>query len=438
MERIINKSKIFEYFTILICLINLNKIVISIQLSKNNAIYDPDFVNFYEPVSKFLWGTYFDTEPTLTNLSAQVTPLFPLFLRIFTNRTVGLFTYSLLSIIILLLTYKISQKLFTKNIAIISVFILSIEPSYYASSLNLSPELLFTFVIVQGVYCVLCKPIPIDSLNTIIFCVAMGLSVLIRPIALFLVIPFFLFWIVKFINDKKYINLGYAMITITPALFWSFRNYILYGFFNVSSISAHNLLWYEGVPALAEDNRISFEEATVLESNLRNQSIGQNSDVYATYVYNNDRGLNLIFNHPVGWVISHLKGMAKLFFGIFKSKFEVVITSVYKIESQIFNQIIFLFLGIVVLLIWILFFYGFKSAFLKDKVSAGILLTIIILLLIPASGHVAYARFRVPVSPLLCIFIGYGIQEFFKNNYVDKLRIRIGQTNRFTGHKLEL
>ena len=85
-------------------MINLNKTVISIQLSKNNAIYDPDFVNFYEPVSKFLWATYFDTEPTLTNLSAQVTPLFPLFLRIFTNRTVGLFTYSLLSIIILLLT----------------------------------------------------------------------------------------------------------------------------------------------------------------------------------------------------------------------------------------------------------------------------------------------------------------------------------------------
>jgi len=297
---------------------------------------------------------------------------------------------------------------------------------------------LFTFVIVLGVYCVLCKPISVDNLNTVIFCAAMGLSVLIRPIALFLVIPIFLFWIIKFINDKKYINLGYTMITITPALFWSFRNYVLYGFFNVSSISAHNLLWYEGVPALAEGNRISFEEATGLESNLRSQSIGQNSDVYETYVYNNDRGLNLILNHPVGWVISHLKGAAKLFFGIFKSKYEVVINSVYKIESQNFNRIIFLFLGIVILLIWILFFYGFKSAFLKDKISASILLSIIVLLLIPASGHVAYARFRVPVSPLLCILIGYGIQKLLKNNYVDKLRIRISQSNRFKGHTLEL
>ncbi len=425
MEIIINKLNISKYFTILICLINLNRIIISIQLSKNNAIYDPDLINFYEPVSKNFWGTYFDTEPTLTNLSAQVTPLFPLFLRIFTNRTAGLFAYSLLSIIILLLTYKISQRLFTKNIAIASVFILSIEPSYYASSLNLSPELLFTFVIVLGVYSVLCKPLPIDNLNTVIFCAAMGLSVLIRPIALFLVIPIFLFWIIKFFDDKKFINLGYTMITIIPALFWSFRNYVLYGFFNVSSISAHNLLWYEGVPALAEANRISFEEATGIESNLRSQSIGQNSDVYATYVYNNDRGLNLIFNHPIGWVISHLKGAAKLFFGIFKSKYEVIINSVYRIESQNFNRIIFLILGIVILFIWILFFYGFKSAFLKDKISASILLSIIVLLLIPASGHVAYARFRVPVSPLLCIFIGYGIQKLLKYNYLDKLRTRI-------------
>ena len=206
MEIIINKLNISKYFTILICLINLNRIIISIQLSKNNAIYDPDLINFYEPVSKNFWGTYFDTEPTLTNLSAQVTPLFPLFLRIFTNRTAGLFAYSLLSIIILLLTYKISQRLFTKNIAIASVFILSIEPSYYASSLNLSPELLFTFVIVLGVYSVLCKPLPVDNLNTVIFCAAMGLSVLIRPIALFLVIPIFLFWIIKFFDDSNLRN----------------------------------------------------------------------------------------------------------------------------------------------------------------------------------------------------------------------------------------
>ena len=395
-------------------MINLNRVVISIQLSRDNTIYDPDLINFYEPVSKNFFGTYFNTEPTLTILSAQVTPFFPLFLRIFTNRSVGLFTYSLLSIVILFLTYKISSKLFTKNIAITSVLVLSIEPSFYASSLNLSPELLFTFIIVLGVYFILCKPIPLEYLNYIIFCITVGLSVLIRPIALFLIIPFFMFWIVKSISDKKFIKLGYAVITIMPSLFWSFRNYVVHGFFNVSSISANNLLWYEGVPALAEDTRITYEEASAFESNLRDQFIGQRADVHSIYAYNNDRGLELIFNHPVGWLISHLKGAAKLVFGIYKSKYEVIINSVYKIENQNFNRIIFLLLGIVILLIWILFFYGLKSAFLKDFISTGILLSIIVLLLIPASGHVAYARFRAPVSPLLCIFIGFGIQKFLK------------------------
>lgn len=429
MEKVINKSNIFKYLTVLICLINLHKTVIGIKLSRNNAIYDPDLFNYYEPVSKNFLGTYFVADPTLTSLSAQVTPLFPLFLRVFTNRSAGLFAYSLLSITILLLTYKISEKLFTKNIAIISVLVLSIEPSFYASSLNLSPELLFTFVIILGVFFLLYKPIPLKYLNTLIFCIAIGFSVLIRPIALFLVIPFFIFWILKFISDKSYIKLGYAVITIIPALFWSFRNYVAHGFFNVSSISAHNLLWYEGVPALSEEKRISFEEATSIESNLRNQFIGNNPDVYSTYVYNNDRGLELILNHPIGWAFSHLKGLAKLVFGVFKSKYEVIISSVYKIESQSFNRIIYLFLGVIIFLIWVVFFYGLKSAFLKDKISACILLSIIVLLLIPASGHVAYARFRVPVSPLLCIFMGYGIQEFIKSKHLDKLRISLGQSN---------
>jgi 4-amino-4-deoxy-L-arabinose transferase-like glycosyltransferase len=425
MEKITNKSNIFKYFMVFICLINLNRIIISIQLSRDNAIYDPDLINYYEPVSKNFLDTYFSTKPTLSILSAQVTPLFPLFLRIFTNRSAGLFAYSLLSIVILFLTYKISLKLFTKKIALISILILSIEPAFYASSLNLSPELLFTFAITVGVYFVICKPIPLEFLNYIIFCFAIGASVLIRPIALFLIASFFMFWIIKSISERKYIKLIYAMITITPSLLWSFRNYFVHGFFNVSSISANNLLWYEGVPALAEDMRITYEEASGLESKLRDQSVGQTADVHSTYLYNNARGLELIFNHPVGWLISHLKGAAKLFFGIFKSKYDIIISSIYKIENQNFNRIIFLFLGIVILSIWILFFYGIKSAFLKDNISTSVLLSIIILLLIPASGHIAYARFRVPTSPLLCIFIGYGIQEFLKNNYIGKLRKRI-------------
>lgn len=416
MEKKINKTSILKYLPMLICLINLNRIIIGFQLSRVNAIYDPDLISYYEPVSKNFLDTYFEVRPQFTYLSAQVTPFFPIFLKISGNRSVGLFIYSLLSILILVLTYKICLKLFTKKVAIISIFILSIEPSFYASSLNLAPELLFAFTMVLVIYLIICKPHKQIYFNYTISFFIIGLSVLIRPIALVLIIAILLFWIVSYIRNKDNLKIVYALITILPSLLWSFRNYIIHGFFNVSSISAHNLLWYEGVPALAESTGITFEEAGAIESNLRDQYLGRNDGVLERYDYDRKRGVELVLDHPVGMVIAHLKGAAKLAFGVYKSKYEIIINNVYTIENQIYYKFVYACLGIIILSIWLLFFYGLKPAFRQNYMASNLMLFMIILILIPASGQVAYARFRAPISPLLLVFAGYGLQEFFKCN----------------------
>ena len=416
MEKHINKTNILKYLFLLICLINLNRIVIGFQLSRVDAIYDPDLMSYYEPASKNFLATYFEGKPQFADLSAQVTPLFPIFLKITGNRSVGLIVYSVLSILILVLTYKICLKLLTKKIAMVTILIFTIEPSFYASSLNLAPELLFTLTIITAVYFIICQPLRQIHLNYMICCFLIGISVLIRPIVLLFLIMFFLFWTAIYIRSRDHLKILYALITIIPSLFWSFRNYTVHGFFNVSSISAHNLLWYEGVPALAESTRITFEEAGVIESNLRDQYIGQNAGVLERYNYNNTRGIELVLDHPVGMLIAHLKGAAKLVFGVYKSKYEIIINNVYNVENQIYFKIVYACLGIVILSIWLLFLYGLKPAFQSNFVSSSLILFMIILILIPASGQVAYARFRAPISPLLLIFVGYGISEIIKNN----------------------
>lgn len=427
MEKKINKTNILKHLPMLIYLINLNKIIIGFQLSRVNEIYDPDLISYYEPVSKNFLDTYFGVRPQFTYLSAQVTPFFPIFLKISGNRSVGLFIYALLSILILVLTYKICLKLFTKKVAIITIFILSIEPSFYASSLNLAPELLFAFTMVLTTYLIICKPYKKIYFNYTISFFIIGLSVLIRPIALVLIIAILLFWVASYIRDKDNLKIVYALITILPSLFWSFRNYIVHGFFNVSSISAHNLLWYEGVPALAESTGITFEEAGAIESNLRDQYLGRNAGVLELYDYDRKRGIELVLDHPIGMVIAHLKGAAKLVFGVYKSKYEIIINNVYNIENQIYYKFVYACLGIIILSIWLLFFYGLKPAFRQNYMASNLMLFMIILILIPASGQVAYARFRAPISPLLLVFAGYGLQECFKGNllFFETLKTKI-------------
>jgi len=399
-------------------LINLNRIIIGFQISRVNSIYDPDLMSYYEPASKNFLSTYFEVRPQFADLSAQVTPFFPIFLKISGNRSVGLFVYSLLSILILVLTYKICLKLFTKQVAIITILILSVEPSFYASSLNLAPELLFAFTMVLATYLIICKPYKQIYFNYIISFFVIGLSILIRPIALLFIVAIFLFWVASYIKNKDNLKIVYALMTILPSLSWSFRNYIVHGFFNVSSISAHNLLWYEGVPALAENTGLTFEEAGAIESNLRDQYLGQNAGVLERYDYNSKRGIELVLDHPVGMVIAHLKGTAKLVFGVYKSKYEIIINNVYNIENQIYYKFIYACLGIIILSIWLLLFYGLKPAFRQNYMTSSFMLLMIFLILIPASGQVAYARFRAPVSPLLLVFAGYGLQEYFKGNFL--------------------
>lgn len=165
------------------------------------------------------------------------------------------------------------------------------------------------------------------------------------------------------------------------------------------------------MPALAEDSGITFENATAIESNLRTQEIGNNAPVDEVFSYNNNRGLELVTEHPLGWFIVHIKGTAKLLFGIYKSKYEVIISSIYGIENHLLINIIFAMLGALILMIWILFYLSLKPAFKRGRRFAGISLVIIMFLLVPATGQVAYARFRAPASPFICILIGYGIQS---------------------------
>jgi hypothetical protein len=123
-----------------------------------------------------------------------------------------------------------------------------------------------------------------------------------------MIICLIIFWLINYYQTSQTIFLSISVIASVFALIWSFRNLVIHGFFNVSFISSNNIFWFEGVPALSEANDISFEEAKSIEGGLKNQIIGNNPSVLEEYKYNSKRGLELVFEHPVGWIESHFKG----------------------------------------------------------------------------------------------------------------------------------
>ncbi len=396
----------------------------ALKLSKNNSIYDPDLVNYYEPTSKNL-NSIFYPNALYDHLSAQVTPIFPIFLRLLQNRISAMLAIVLLSFTILLLVYFISIKLLPKNWALVPVLILSIEPSFYAASLNLAPEIIYSIALVAGVYFVVYQPFHNHQINTLLFCFFIGISVIIRPIGIVLVVFLLVSYSYKLVKNFTANYLLSSIVLVLPSIVWSLRNYFEFGFINVSSISAHNLLWFESVPAYAHENNLTFEEATALELERKRNLLGSDPNVIDSYTYNKNRGLELMIEHPKGLLISHIYGTPKIMFGIFKSKFSIILNYIYGINGELITSVIYIFFGLCILFIWILFLIGMKSTSESNFPVFVLFALIAVSSILPASGQVAYARFRAPIMPFVCIISAIGLVRL-KESYLKKKSKSIG------------
>jgi 4-amino-4-deoxy-L-arabinose transferase-like glycosyltransferase len=406
-----------KYILFLVYVINFFRAVLAFKVSSVSQFEDHDLVNFYKPTAQNLYNVYITNDPNFLFLSGLVTPLFPIFLKIFGYGLLAQFVYIIVFTLILILVYKITIKLSSKKIAAIAILLVSVEPSFFISSLSLAPELLFSFILTLALYFGVCKPIKNIELNYLVLAILLGISVLIRPIALIMVICLVVFWIITYYQTSQTIFLYISMIVPVFAFIWSSRNLIVHGFFNISWISSNNILWYEGVPALSEAKDISFEEAAKTESALRNLKIGGNSSVLESYNYNSQRGLELIFEYPTGWVQSHLKGVGKILFGVYKSKHRIIDQEVFRVNDQVIQSIHFIILGFITLIIWMLFLNGVSQFHKLDILNSRLSFLILIAVLLPATGQVAYARFRSPVIPIICIVAAIGTQNLLNKIY---------------------
>ena len=403
-----------KYLLLLIFSINIHKLFISFQLLSIEKNYDVDYLNFYEPVSKNILKTYFLQDPNMSILSAQVTPLFPIYLSLFPDRELAMIANVIMSFVVLILVYFIVLNFSSHRIALISVIILSVEPSFYASSLNLATETFFTLFLVLGIYFTTSKPFSNNNINLLLQAVFFGMSALVRPIALIAIIVLSLLYLVCFIKTSKKIYFVSIFLVSIPSIIWSFRNFITHGIFNISLMSANNIFVYDGVAALSIAEDITFEEAGRIESDLKAASLGSIYNVKESYDYDNNRGLELITEHPISVLILHCKGVFKTSFGVFKSKFYIIFNEIYRIDSNKLTGIILLSLGLLVVCIWILTIYGINPALKCDSYNTILILLLIVSIILPATSHVAYARFRAPVAPLISIIAALGLNHLLQ------------------------
>jgi 4-amino-4-deoxy-L-arabinose transferase-like glycosyltransferase len=232
----------------------------------------------------------------------------------------------------------------------------------------------------------------------------LGLSVLVKPIAQMMLIPFLLAWLLQ---KKRHVAglaflMGYAICVIP----WVGRNYERYGVATISPIGTVNLYLYT-----AEASAHPHSFADVSGSAMNDDLIRINSALAARArsaselqheMEHESVGLILHNSHMV--LKQSTVGLARTCFG---TGFVTVASSLPHPPGHAARALFALLPFLQLIPLWTLAFVGATRKGTKLLIRAMLVVSVIFLVL-PASSSVGQSRFRVPAVPALAMLAGIG------------------------------
>jgi len=400
---------------LIICSSFLFKLLIWFRLSNNNDNFlENDSKSYYLPATQEFFRNYLDFTNNTSNLGAQVTPIFPVFLKIVLP--LGISGAILINLVLSTLTiyfvYLVGKKILGKGLGILSALIISIEGSYFFSSLLIAPEIIFTLLITLHIYFLIAQPFKISNINYLCAGLVLALAILTRPIGISILLSLILAMLVapSLRNRQTIFTILFSGFFVVA---WLLRNLIIHGVPNISTISAHNIHYYEGAASKAEALNISLEITQANEVRIQSVLIGNSPTIGELYKYDNDRGFELIRQYPIAFLKMHVYGAFRVIFGPGKSSIHMLLSNGLGIRDSKVE------LGIAIIFFLLLIFIVGTSLisipfiWRSNRTFALLSLVIIGSLLAVSSGSVGYSRFRVPLAPILSILSAYGFMIIY-------------------------
>jgi 4-amino-4-deoxy-L-arabinose transferase-like glycosyltransferase len=385
--------------------------------------------------------------------SAFNTPLYPLFIatiyKIFgKNVLIVAFIQIIFSTLTVLLTYYLGRYFFSEKIAYYGslLFAFGLGPIVY--SILLLTETLFTLLLLAGILCLFMYSSHNETKWIIFAGVLIGLSILCRPIALFLPVILAIILFLLFLNSYRNIYISILIFLVSVACIitpWVIRNYRSLGVANVSIISSYNLLFYNATALKADiENLKQSAVRTDFRNRINEECIKENciNDEGKQVKMYYEWGKKIILSNPYRYMFIHLKQNLNSLLPAVNDFFEVLgivqggrdtlsvlnqkgITAAI---SQYFGERIWLLWIMTPLIILLVFIYTASIAGTIFLISqrkwfelALLLVPIIYLLILP--GPASQPRFRLPAMPYISLLAGIGILnvlQWFKAHSLQK------------------
>jgi hypothetical protein len=257
---------------------------------------------------------------------------------------------------------------------------------------------------------------------------------LIRPIAYYLFLPALVLIAASQLvaGRPRRRVVAAALVAVVPWMVlvegWRLRTYVLTGRFEIAQIASVNLAWYRGAGIIAARDGISFWEARrKIARSLPDTSGWSPGAISALY---EREGLKLIVAHPGLFARNELFGLAKILAGPGRADllhyfagvpYEDAPEGAVEVSGASLRQrfstggwlttIPVAYGAGYLLALYACVLSGLRAIRRRERparIEHALLWWIVVYLVVVAAGPEAYARFRVPVMPLLALYAARG------------------------------
>jgi 4-amino-4-deoxy-L-arabinose transferase-like glycosyltransferase len=313
------------------------------------------------------------------------------------------------------LTYALASRVTGKRAATLAAWWLALSPIHIIDSSILLTEIPFSVFLLIAVF-LLAPIVERDSLEGWRWSAsgfALGMATLIRPVAFYL--PLAVLFVMALSRLRRRLLVPALLFLIAFALpvgGWLARNYRVTGVATISTIQGINLAYYRAAGAMAVEDKISIGEAQQRMLNLIASEGGAGLNLAERAQVETRVGLREIFRHPWGYMYTAVRGLAYTLVGPARSHFverlrgtSLEFLTPPLVAASAASAILLSIGSMIGALAW------FRAREWRKLLLLGLPLAYFLLV---GSGHEAWARFRVPLEPLMVIFAAVGALYIYR------------------------
>jgi len=342
-----------------------------------------------------------------------------------------------MSVISVYLVYKISNIHFSDKVSLTAAFLLAIDPLQIISPFNLFSEVIFIPFLLSSIYFFLLSYEKQNLKNLILSAIALGLTIYIRPIAIYL--PIVLSVIILFTKREKWrVLLKQSVLYILTVFLvlspWFTRNLILFDKFEFSIAGGYNMLYVYAAAIIYDRDNGSIDDA-ILEVARRvdERAGGPVENPFELEKLQAEIAAEIIKENPGVFLLNHLTGSINLYYSFSTFRIATMLGADDHLMNAKFygtnnlTQLRAFVEGKSFLSLFVTFFSAILFTFEYMFAAIGALYLLKkrhLLILSVLIGTIIYqtalvgvlgnnARFKLPIEPFYLILTAYGIQQIY-------------------------